>query len=285
MPSGPTCATRCPVAHTERYHGAWLPVTHADVSQIAHDTENYTSQAVLVSNGESFAEAPIGGAPPITSDPPFHHHARRLLLPAVLSEEDRAVGAGGRAGCATSCSTRSRRRSPTVPASSTRRAAYTQNIPVNVIARMLGFPVEDADLFRGFVHETLEQVDAPIEERIAAFERLDAYLDVQVQDHIANPRDDLTSYLLERDDLRPAAQPGARARLDRAAVARRDRHDVERDRLQRCGTSPATPTTSPASAPSRFAVAHGDRGVPARLRAGDDGPARGQGPRAATAVR
>ena len=23
--------------------------------------------------------APIGGSPPISSDPPFHHHARKLL--------------------------------------------------------------------------------------------------------------------------------------------------------------------------------------------------------------
>ena len=72
---------RCPVAHTDRYHGAWLPVTHADVSQIAHDAVNYTSRAVLVSTAEHFPPAPIGGAPPITSDPPFHHDARRLLLP------------------------------------------------------------------------------------------------------------------------------------------------------------------------------------------------------------
>ncbi len=187
---------RCPVAHTERYHGAWLPVTHADVSQIAHDTENYTSKAVLVSNGENFDEAPVGGAPPITSDPPFHHHARRLLLPPFSPKKIEAWEPEVRRLC--------NELLDDIEASLTDGAgvvdasrAYTQNIPVNVIARMLGFPVEDADLFRGFVHETLELVDAPIEERIAAFERLDAYLDVQVQDHIANPRDDLTSYLLD----------------------------------------------------------------------------------------
>ena len=74
---------------------------------------------------------------------------------------------------------------------------YTQNIPVNVISRMLGFPLEDADLFRGFVHDLLEDVDAPQEERVAAFRRLDDYLDVQVRDHVDRPRDDLTSYLLD----------------------------------------------------------------------------------------
>jgi len=59
---------RCPVAHTDRYNGAWLPVTHQDVFQVAHDAENYTSRAVLVSNAQVFAPAPIGAAPPITSE-------------------------------------------------------------------------------------------------------------------------------------------------------------------------------------------------------------------------
>jgi cytochrome P450 len=187
---------RCPVAHTERYHGTWLPVTQADVSQIAHDTENYTSRAVLVSDThpDDLAPAPIGGVPPISSDPPFHHHARRLLLPPfapkqiepwepevrrmcneLLDQIETSIGDDG-----------------TVDAS----AQYTQHIPVNVIARMLGFPVEDAEVFRGFVHDLLEKIDAPREERMAAFDRLDRYLDRQIEEHLTNPRDDLTSYLL-----------------------------------------------------------------------------------------
>jgi cytochrome P450 len=73
---------------------------------------------------------------------------------------------------------------------------YAQSIPVNVIARMLGFPTEDEEIFRGFVHDVLENVDLPPEERLASFQPLDEYLDRQIQDHVANPRDDLTSYLL-----------------------------------------------------------------------------------------
>ena len=72
----------CPVAHTDRYEGAWLPVTHEHVSQIAYDTEHFTSRSVIVTTYRPFAEAPIGNAPPISSDLPFHHDARRLLLPA-----------------------------------------------------------------------------------------------------------------------------------------------------------------------------------------------------------
>ena len=68
---------------------------------------------------------------------------------------------------------------------------------MNVIARMLGFPIEDDDLFREFVHNTLEGVNREPEVRAESFRQLDAYIDVQVEDHRANPRDDLTSYLLE----------------------------------------------------------------------------------------
>jgi cytochrome P450 len=46
------------------------------------------------------------------------------------------------------------------------------------------------------VHNVIEQVDLPAEQRIANFQRLDEYIDRQITDHIANPRDDLTSYLL-----------------------------------------------------------------------------------------
>mgnify|MGYP000738750046 CR=1 FL=1 len=44
-----------------------------------------------------------------------------------------------------------------------------KHIPVNVIARMLGFPLEDADLFRGFVHDVLEGVNHDPAVRMAAF--------------------------------------------------------------------------------------------------------------------
>jgi hypothetical protein len=70
---------------------------------------------------------------------------------------------------------------------------------VNVIARMLGFPLEDDDLFRRFVHDSLEGVNIDPDARQASFDRLDAYIDQQVDEHRQHPRDDLTSYLLGVD--------------------------------------------------------------------------------------
>ena len=70
---------------------------------------------------------------------------------------------------------------------------YAQHIPVDVIARMLGFPAEDADLFRGFIRDVIEAVDMPAEERAApsieASRRRTST--PRIEDHIANPRDDL----------------------------------------------------------------------------------------------
>jgi cytochrome P450 len=184
---------RCPVAHTDRYGGAWLPTTHADVAAIANDHEHFTSRAVLVTEGRLGPDAPpapIGIAPPITSDPPFHQIARRLLLPAFspkavdqLEEDTRglctslldAVGDADRIDGAVD---------------------YAQHIPVGVIAKMLGFPPEDGDLFRDFVHRIIESVDVTREERMASFDPIEAYFVAQIEDHRAHPRDDLTNYLM-----------------------------------------------------------------------------------------
>ena len=45
----------CPVAHTDRYNGAWLPVTHELVTQIAYDTEHFTSRSIIVNEGRPLA--------------------------------------------------------------------------------------------------------------------------------------------------------------------------------------------------------------------------------------
>jgi cytochrome P450 len=184
----------CPVAHSERYGGLWAPLTHELVHEVAYDTDHFSSRGVVVSNARPLIPAPVGPVPPITSDPPFHQIARRLLLPAFSPkaidpwEDDVRI----------LCNQLLDRIGDVEPGGTVVDAAvqYAQGIPVNVIARMLGFPPDDEELFRGFVHEVMENVDLPAEERIARFEPLEEYLDGQIRDHVANPRDDLTTYLL-----------------------------------------------------------------------------------------
>jgi cytochrome P450 len=189
----------CPVARTDRYGGGWLPTRHEDVSAIAHDTERFTSRSVVMSNFRPPLEfAPAGVAPPISSDPPFHKGARRLLLPAFAPQAIDKLEPSTRAYCEElidDMGDRDMGDRDVVDAA----VEYAQHIPVRVIAHMLGFPQEDADLFRSFVNHVIEGVAQPFEQRAEGMMTLFSYLETQVRDHMEHPRDDLTSYLLAAD--------------------------------------------------------------------------------------
>jgi cytochrome P450 len=186
--------TSCPVAHSGRYGGVWLPTRHEDIAAVAYDTDTFTSRGIVVSEGRPPLEmAPRGGVPPISSDPPFHHGARRLLLAPFAPKAIDALEASTRAYCEELVKALQGR--DVVDAAE----EYAQHIPVRVIAHMLGFPQEDADMFRDFVKRVLEGVDRPLEERMESFEALFGYLKAQIEDHVEHPRDDLTSYLLNAE--------------------------------------------------------------------------------------
>jgi cytochrome P450 len=189
---------RCPVAHSERYGGTWLPVRHQDIAAVAYDTEHFSSRSVVVSEvrpGPDDLPAPIGLAPPITSDPPFHAVARRMLLPAFAPKRIAALEPFTRDVC---------RQLLDAGSGLTEFDAavdYAQHSPVRVIIGMLGFPQEDSDIFRRFVHQVLEDVDMSLEERqeVIAAGEIDAYMDERIAEHRAVRRDDLTSFLLEAE--------------------------------------------------------------------------------------
>src|SRR5688572_19802000 len=130
---------KCPVAHSDRFGGVWFPARHEDVSAIAHDTEHFTSESVIVSPFKPEGLAPIGFAPPITSDPPFHGKARRLLLPAFSPKEIERWTPAARETCVRLLDVlleEAKANDGVVDAA----AMYTQHIPVRVIAKMLGVP-------------------------------------------------------------------------------------------------------------------------------------------------
>lgn len=192
----------CPVARSERYGGTWLPTTHETVSQVAYDTENFTSWSVVVSNGRPPEDnRPVGGAPPITSDPPFHGVARRLLLPAFGPKVIAALEPQIRELC--------RKLLDELEGQEVVDAAvdYAGHIPPDVIARMLGLPLEDGELFREFVHGTLENVAAPVEQRHEFFAKFDAYIGTQIQSHIDDPKDDLIGFLLNVEIMGSKLEP------------------------------------------------------------------------------
>jgi cytochrome P450 len=196
-------ASGCPIAHTERYGGVWLPLTHDLVKEIAYDPSRFSSLTPVVQQlkpsqvremDPDALGAPIGPVPPISSDPPFHADARRILLPAFSPKQidpwreeveqicNKLIDDMGDADMIDAA------------------VQYTQHIPVLVVAQMLGLPLSDADRFRAWVDMVLGGIGAERnEERLAQFEAMDAYLTKHIEDHIENPRDDLTTYLINSE--------------------------------------------------------------------------------------
>ena len=76
----------CPIAHTERWGGSWLPTRYADVTEIARDIERFPSgngisvvPIVDVGPGSNASPLLSSGVPPISADPPLHTWTRRLV--------------------------------------------------------------------------------------------------------------------------------------------------------------------------------------------------------------
>jgi len=185
---------RCPIAYTGRFGGGWLPTRYEDVSAIAYDTERFSSRAIIMSNFRPPRElAPVGGSPPITSDPPFHHDARKLLLPAFTKRAVAKQEPATRAFCHSLIDGFGGQ--DVVDAATD----YAQHIPVRVIADMLGFPPEHGPQFREFVEDLLEGINLPPDDRVARVSRLFDYLLAQVHEHLGQPRADLTTYLINAE--------------------------------------------------------------------------------------
>ena len=181
----------CPVAHSDRYGGTWLPVRHEDVCAIAKDTDTFSSNGVVVNDGRPEIPPPVGFAPPITSDPPFHRIAREFLLPAFAPKPIEAKREATRQTCQELLDDLladvEAGRTDIVDAA----LSYTQHIPVQVIADMLGVPRSDGDQFRVFIHRIME---APgTEERVEYEDSIDFYLDTLIAARAEEPQDDLIS--------------------------------------------------------------------------------------------
>ena len=186
----------CPVAHTDAHGGVWLPTRHADVAAIAHDTEHFSSESVVVSIFKPDGSlVPTGFAPPITADPPFHAGSRRLLLPAFSPKAIAALEGSTRETCRELLDEVLAAGGDTVDAA----AQYAQHIPVRVIVDMLGLPREDGDKFRMFIHRILEK-PGEYTGTLEPEETLVYYLTEKIQQRRSEPpRDDLIGFLLETE--------------------------------------------------------------------------------------
>jgi len=177
---------KCPIAHTERFNGVYLPTRYEDVRRIAYDPEHFSSRKVIV---REMPPPSNNGAPPITSDPPRHRLARMALLPPFTPQaidkliprtrqicNDLVDGFANKAGCDAA-------------------VEYAQHIPVKIIAHMLGIPEGDGDRFRGWIKAVLEDGITDEAAMLNGFNEIRAYFTEHLAERRKNPGEDLISHL------------------------------------------------------------------------------------------
>jgi cytochrome P450 len=187
----------CPIAHTDRRKSSWLPTRYDDVTDIAHDIAHFSSLKVAVIPGDEDEDPNADfdgpnleyGLPPISADPPLHTWTRRLLLPWFSHQRVDSYVPLTRELC------RGLLDQFADDGNADAAADYAQQIPVRVIARILGVSTELSDTFTGWVRDVLEFADDP-ERRQRGGEGLLNYFLGQLEESRRNPGDDLLSELL-----------------------------------------------------------------------------------------
>ena len=192
---------RCPIAHTERWGGSWMPTRYEDLQQLVKMVPALSSRsAVVVPPSPELREVLVAEAkkygsenPPITADPPEHQPFRRLILPFF---SPRAVeqqipytqdlcnslidGFAGRGEADAA-------------------ADYAQQITPRVIAHVLGIDPARADDFVTWVRGILELGQTQPEMRIKYRGIIRDFFQEMVTERRRNPRDDAISTLIEAE--------------------------------------------------------------------------------------
>ncbi len=179
--------SRCPVAHTKRFHGAYLPTSYEAVKAIAYDTDSFSSRRVVVRDERIENPQP---APPITSDPPAHKPLKQILLPPFTPDEMEKLESKARRICNELID------SFIAKGQCDAAQDYARHIPTRVIAAMLGVPEADGDMFVRWIHEILEVGIYDTSTLNKAADEMGAYFAEHVQDRRNNPRDDLVTRVI-----------------------------------------------------------------------------------------
>ena len=177
----------CPIAHTERFEGAYLPTRYADVRAIAYDTEHFSSRRVVVR--DSYALTPLP-SPPITSDPPWHKPEKSAMLPFFTHKAIAKLEPKTRRIC-----------NELIDAfindgDCDAAQAYTRHVPVRTIAHMLGVDEADGDRFIDWIHQILEVGVRDNDAFIAGMMEMGAYVQAEIDKRKDSPRDDLISIMM-----------------------------------------------------------------------------------------
>jgi hypothetical protein len=191
---------KCPIAHTERWGGSWLPTRYDDLQAFVRMVPQLSSRIILVASLPREEEeydpilAEYGDAsPPITSDPPDHIPHRRMILPLFTPQaveeyrpfaeqlcEQMIDGFIAKGECDAALD-------------------YAVHVPAKTIAHIIGVDGDRSDEFVGWVRGVLEVGlhNPPVRNKYRRIIR--QYFGELVEARMANPTGDLISKLLEKD--------------------------------------------------------------------------------------
>ncbi len=199
---------KCPIAHTERWGGSWLPTSYDDIQAFVRMVPELSSRDPLVVSASREEEEfdPIlkeygNSAPPITSDPPDHIPMRRLILPLFTPKavepyrpfakqlcHDLIDGFIGKGACDAALD-------------------YAVHVPAKTIAHVIGVDGERSDEFVGWVRGLLEEGMTDPAKRIKYRGIIRQFFGELVDARTAKPKDDLVSHLLAQEiDGEPIAK-------------------------------------------------------------------------------
>ncbi|WP_419932131.1 cytochrome P450 [Candidatus Poriferisodalis sp.] len=195
---------RCPIAHTERWGGSFLPTRYADVQALAKMVPELSSSDPLVTSPppeviEDLLADPTfekygTNAAPISEDPPVHGWTRRLLLPHFAPkavESHRAY----------TTELANRLISEFIDDGKVDGAGqYAQQIPPRVIAHLLGIDESRVEEFTHWIRCLLELGLTNPELRIKYRKVIRQFFYEVVEERQANPDDGFVSALLAGTD-------------------------------------------------------------------------------------
>ena len=189
---------RCPVAHTHRHGGSWLPTRYEDLQAMVKMVPALSSRSVTVVppppelRDRLVTEAKQYGSesPPITSDPPEHKAFRRLILPFFSPHAVEAHIPHTRALCNGLID-------GFIANGETDAASdYAQQITPRVIAHIIGIDPDRADDFVEWVRGLLELGQTQPELRIKYRGIIREFFAEMVAERRRNPKDDAISRLI-----------------------------------------------------------------------------------------
>ena len=211
---------KCPIAHTERWGGSWLPTRYEDMQAFVRMVPELSSRNVMLVSPPKSEEfdaelAEYGSsAPPITSDPPEHIPMRRLILPLFTPKavegyrpfteqlcHDLIDGFIEQGSCDAALD-------------------YAVHIPAKTIAYIIGVDGDRTDEFVGWVRGLVEQgMQDP--DKLKHYRHIIRQFFAELVDQRkAEPKDDLISNLLSQEiNGQPIARKAVIAMCDLLLVA------------------------------------------------------------------